>query len=72
METDFDKKVSKLETWFKNLSELDQTNFSTLVSLPNAVELVAKLGVNGGNGEYVDMAIFAIAARRVLGQETVQ
>ena len=48
--------------WFEALNKHDQDNFNVLVSLPNAVEVMAKLP----EGEYRKQAIFTMAMRQAV------
>lgn len=50
-------KIQEFNGWLGSLSPLDKANFSTLISLPKAAEIIGKMP----EGKYKDMAIFSLA-----------
>ena len=56
------KELDAFVVWFEALNKHDQDNFNVLVSLPNAVEIMAKLP----EGEYRKQAIFVMAMRQAV------
>jgi hypothetical protein len=50
--------------WRGTLSSLDRMNFDTLIDLPNAIALIAKMP----EGEYKRMAIAGLALNRAVSE----
>jgi len=50
-------KLQEFNEWLDSLSTHDKANFSTLVQLPKAMEIIDKMP----EGKYKDMAIFCLA-----------
>jgi hypothetical protein len=56
--------LEEFDRWVTSLSDLDKMNFVTLINLPNAIEVVAKLP----EGEYRNRAITGLAIRYAISK----
>jgi len=56
--------LAEYEEFRANLTALDTMNFETLISLPNALELISQLG----DGQYKRMAVFALAVNKLIDE----
>lgn len=56
------KRIEEFNNWFSALTELDRMNFKTLISLPDAEELLGKMP----EGKYKEMAVFALVIKTAL------
>jgi hypothetical protein len=56
--------LEEFDHWVASLSDLDKMNFVTLINLPNAIEVVAKLP----EGEYRSMAITGLGIRYAISK----
>ncbi len=59
-----DNVLERLQAFVDGLAEYDRMNFQALVSLPNALEIVGRCP----DGEYKEMAIAALALKKVLAE----
>jgi hypothetical protein len=59
-----EQRLKAYEKWLSGLTEHDRMNFETLISLPNAEQIVARCP----EGQYRDMATFALALKMVAGR----
>lgn len=58
--------LNQFEKWFNGLADHDRMNFSCLLNLPTALEVISQMP----KGEYRDMATFALRRKSILQEET--